>query len=157
MVQTGYKEKALHRKDHQISENCPDKLCCCPPLEIFKTRLNKVLKTWSVLIVDHALCWRWTRCFPEVSSKLNFPMILQMRVTKARALTSELFLLPLPVFHEDKAFPSPTLLDYFEASSMGNLYVFSVDADAHDNSLVPLYECIFFHCPCQDKSHIGKI
>lgn len=121
---------SLHQYLHDIigpsniRKGCPDKLCCCLPLEIFQTRVDKVLTTCSVLIVDHTLSSRWTRCFPEVCSKLNFPVILQMRVTKTRGLTSEFFLLPLPMFQEDKAFPSSKLIDYFEASSVGNLYIF---------------------------------
>lgn len=64
------------------------------------------------------------------------------------------------MFHEDKALPSSKLIDYFEGSIVGDLYIFFfflLEADAHDNLLVPVQECIFSHCPSQDKSHIGKI
>lgn len=108
-------------------------------MEIFKTRGGKVLKIWSVLIVDHALSKGWTRCFSEVSSKLNFPVILQMRVTKTRRLTSESFFFPLLIFQEDKALPSSKLIDYFEESGVEDLYfVFMLEADARDNLLVPV-------------------
>lgn len=125
MVQTTYKEKAFHHKDHQTSEKVAQTShAVAHPWRLSRIRKDKILKTWSVLIADHALRRRWTRCFPEVSSKLNFPVILQMRVTKTRGLTSEFLLLPLPVFHEDKAFPSSKLIDYLEANSVGNLYIF---------------------------------
>lgn len=117
--------------------------------------MDKGLKIWSVLLGDCASSGRW-RCFPEVSSKLNFPVILQMRVTKTRELTSGFFLLPLPKFHEDKSFPSSNLIILRQTQWEFSTY-FLLEADAHHNLPAPVCECIFSHCPSQDKSYIGKI
>lgn len=106
--------------------------------------MNKFLKTWFGLTSDHALIKRWTRGFPQISSKLKLPVILQTRVSKTRGLISEFFLLTLPMFHEDKVFPSSKLIDYFEVNSVGNIYFFFLlEDDAHNNSLVTVQECVF--------------